>query len=192
MQSAMDRIPTNLQDAIDRIPPEAWPLIDLTAKITVAVALVWIFLALVAWWRRRAYNLTVASTARRNKSAQPDFLHVDKKARDAAIERGAAHEADLTERERLEALAEAESKGLKKTTNLARLAALFMSLFTLACSIMGVVGNVGAMEKSVQNLTAGGKIQYIITAHPIATIIVVLVIAYNVWHYFQHRKWEEA
>ena len=192
MQVATDRIPANVQDAIDRIPPEAWPLIDIVAKVTVVVALVWIFLALVAWWRRRAYNLTIASTAKRNKDAEPDFLHVDKEAREAAIARGAAHEAELTERERLEALAAAERNGLKKTTNLARLAALFMSLFTLACSIMGVVGNVGAMEKSVQNLTAGGKIQYIITAHPIATIIVVLVIGYNVWHYFQHRKWEEA
>lgn len=192
MQSTPDLIPANVQDAIDRIPPEAWPLIDIVAKVTVAVALVWIFLALVAWWRRRAYNLTIASTAKRNKDAQPDFLTVDRKAREAAIERGAAHEAELTERERLEALAEAERKGLNKTTNLARLAALFMSLFTLACSIMGVVANVGAMEKSVQSLTASGKIQYIIAAHPIATVIVVLVIGYNLWHYIQHRKWEDA
>lgn len=192
MQATPDQFPANVQDAINRIPPEAWPLIDMTAKVTVVVALVWIFLSLVAWWRRRAYNLTVASTAKRNKDAQPDFLTVDKKAREAAIERGAAHEAELTERERLEALAAAERSGLRKGTNFARIAALLMSLFTLGCSIMGVVANVGAMEKSVQNLTAGGKIQYIIAAHPIATVIVVFVIAYNVWHYFQHRKWEEA
>ncbi|MBS0479869.1 MAG: hypothetical protein JSR79_11295 [Proteobacteria bacterium] len=190
MQVALDQIPANVQDAIDRIPPEAWPLIDTTARITVVVALVWIFLALVAWWRRRAYNLTVASTAKRNKAAEPDFLHVDKEAREAAVERGKAHETELTERERLEALA--ASSGLSKGSHFARLAALLMSLFTLACSIMGVVGNVGAMEKSVQNLTASGKIQYIVTQHPIATVIIVLVIAYNVWHYFQHRKWEEA
>ena len=43
--------------------------------------LLWLLLSLVAWWRRRAYNLTVASTARRSKKAQPDFLNVDKKAR---------------------------------------------------------------------------------------------------------------
>ncbi len=190
MQSTPDVIPANVQDAIDRIPPEAWPLIDIAAKITVAVALVWIFLALVAWWRRRAYNLTIASTAKRNKNAEPDFLHVDKEAREAAIDRGKAHEAELTERERLEALAAAS--GLSKGSHLARIAALLMSLFTLACSIMGVVGNVGAMEKSVQNLSASGKIQYIVAQHPIATVIVVLVIGYNVWHYFQHRKWEEA
>lgn len=190
MQSAADVIPANVQDAIDRIPPEAWPLIDITAKVTVAIALVWIFLALVAWWRRRAYNLTIASTAKRNKDAQPDFLTVNKKAREEAIARGAAHEAELTERERLEALA--ASSGLKKGSHIARIAALLMSLFTLACSIMGVVGNVGAMEKSVQNLTASGKIQYIIQQHPIATIIIVLVIAYNIYHYVTHRKWEEA
>lgn len=190
MQSTSDVIPANVQDAIDRIPPEAWPLIDITAKITVAIALVWIFLALVAWWRRRAYNLTIASTAKRNKDAQPDFLTVDKKAREAAIERGKAHEEELIERERREALAAVG--GLTKGSHFARIATLLMSLFTLACSIMGVVGNVGAMEASVQKLNASGKIQYIIQQHPIATIIIVLVIAYNVWHYFQHRKWEQA
>lgn len=190
MQVAADVIPANVQDAIDRIPPDAWPLINIAAKITVAVALVWIFLALVAWWRRRAYNLTVASTAKRNKAAQPDFLTVNKEAREAAIDRGKAHEAELTERERLEALA--ASSGLAKGSHFARLATLLMSLFTLACSVMGVVGNVGAMEASVQKLNASGKIQYIIQQHPIATIIIVLVIAYNVWHYFSHRKWEQA
>ena len=137
-----------------------------------------------------AASRPVASTAKRNKRAQPDFLDIDKKAREAAIERGAAHEAELTERERQEAIAEAAR--LSKPTHFARIAALLMSLFTLACSVMGVVGNVGAMEKSVQNLTAGGKVQYIIVHHPIATVIVLFVIAYNVWHYFQHRKWEEA
>jgi hypothetical protein len=190
MQSTSDLIPANVQDAIDRIPPEAWPLIDVAAKITVAVALVWIFLGLIAWWRRRAYNLTIASTAKRNKKAQPDFLTVNKEAREDAIERGKAHEADLTERERLEALA--ATSGLTKGSHFARLATLLMSLFTLACSVMGVVGNVGAMEKSVQNLTASGKIQFIIMQHPIASVIIVLVIGYNVWHYFHHRKWEEA
>ena len=124
MQSSPDLIPANVQDAIDRIPPEAWPLIDIACKVTVAIALVWIFLALVAWWRRRAYNLTIASTAKRNKDAQPDFLTVDKKAREAAIERGAAHEADLTERERQEAIAAAA--GLSKGSHVARMALSYL------------------------------------------------------------------
>ncbi|MEO5938003.1 MAG: hypothetical protein ABIQ43_03225 [Sphingomonas sp.] len=181
-----------MQDAIDRIPPEAWPLIDIAYKVTLAVVALWIFLALVAWWRRRAYNLTIASTARRNKKAEPDFLHVDKEAREAAIERGHEHETELTERERVEAEVAAGRDPVDLSKRIAKMAALLMSVFTLVCSFLGVVGNVGAMEKSVQNLTASGKIQYVITEHPIGTIIVVLVIAYNVWDYFTNRKWEAA
>lgn len=186
------QMPGNLQDAIDRIPPEAWPLIDLAFKITAGIVVVWIALALFGWWRRRAYNLTVASTAKRNKRAQPDFLHVDTKAREAAIARGEAHEDELDEREAREAAIAAGGDPVSAGRRIAQLAALLMSIFTLLCGIMGAVGNVGAMEAQVKNLTASGKIQYLVTQHPIGTAIVLLVIGYNVWHYIQHRKWQEA
>ncbi|WP_375398598.1 hypothetical protein [uncultured Sphingomonas sp.] len=192
MQQALDLVPSNVQDAIDRIPPEAWPLIDITSKITLAVVAIWIVLSLIAWWRRRAYNLTIASTARRNKKAQPDFLKVDHKARDAAIERGHEHEEQIAERERLEALAAARRDPVNVGERIAKFAALLMSIFTLVCSVLGVVGNVGAMEQSVHNLTATGKLHYLFEQHLLSTIVVLLVIGYNVWHYFKKRKWEEA
>lgn len=186
------QMPANVQDAIDRIPPEAWPVIDIAFKVTVGIVIVWIVLSLFGWWRRRAYNLTVASTARRNRKAEPDFLHVDKKAREAAIERGEAHEEMLEEREAREAAIAAGKDPVGMGRRIAQISALLMSIFTLLCGVMGAVANVGAMEASVKNLTAAGKIQYIVTQHPIGTAIAVLVIVYNIYHYISHRRWQEA
>src|SRR5687768_3481576 len=92
-----------MQNVLDRIPPEAWPLVDRLIPITVAVAAIWLALSIFVYWRRRAANLTPVTAPRRNKDAQPDFLNVDHKARREAIERGEAFERELEEREAEEA-----------------------------------------------------------------------------------------
>ena len=183
----------NVQDAIDRIPPEAWPLIDTLFRITTVVALVWLLLALVAWWRRRAYNLTVASTASRSKEAQPDFLNVDAKAREAAIARGEAHEDFLEERERAEALAalEAAKHPLGVSQRLAGFAAFLMSLFTLATMIFGAITNVSRMGEALQSVSSVEKIQKVVTDHWFGTLVALFVIAWHVYKYFGDRKWKE-
>jgi hypothetical protein len=182
------------QDAIDRIPPDAWPMIDIMFKITIGLLIVWIFLALVAWWRRRAYNLTVASTHKRSKKAQPDFLSVDKKAREAAIERGEAHEEELDERDEAEAEAmlEAAGKPIGLAKRLASIATTAMSLFTLLTAISGAALNVGKMDEQVKELTAGGKIEYLLKEHTFGVIVVLLIIAFQIWKFFNEKKWKEA
>lgn len=183
----------NMQDVIDRIPPDAWPLIDTLFRITIVVALVWLLLALVAWWRRRAYNLTVASTASRSEKAQPDFLKVDHKAREAAIERGAAHEDFLEEREREEALAalKAAKDPLSLTERLAGLAAFLMSLFTLATMVFGAVTNVSKMGEALESVGSVEKIQKVVADHWLGTLVAVFVIVWHVYKYFGDRKWKE-
>ncbi|WP_419808619.1 hypothetical protein [Sphingomonas sp.] len=183
----------NVQDVIDSIPPDAWPLIDTLFKITVVVTLVWLFLALVAWWRRHAYNLTIASTASRSRNAQPDFLHVDQKARAAAIERGEAHEDDLDTRERAEAAALAAAKHpVTIGERLASAAAFLMSVFTLLTVLIGAVGQVGSMSATFKQLSSTEKMQKIITDHWIAALMAVLVIAWHVYKFLHERKWKGA
>jgi uncharacterized membrane protein YdbT with pleckstrin-like domain len=182
--------------AIERIPPDAWPMIDLMFKITIGLLLVWIFLALVAWWRRRAYNLTVASTHGRSKQAQPDFLSVDKKAREKAIDRGEAHEEaldarDEAEAEAAEALA-AAGKPIGFAKRLAGFATTAMSIFTLLTAISGTVLNIGKMNDQVAELTASGKLEYLIKEHTFGVIVVLLIIAFQVWKFFNKKKWKEA
>lgn len=200
-QSAQERaaqgvreVQAGMQNVIDQIPPEQWPLINTLFKITIALALVWLVLALIAWWRRSAYNLTVASTADRSKKAQPDFLNVDKEAREEAVERGDDHEDELAERERREALAarNAGKQPLSATQRLASVASLLMSLFTLFTAMTGAVLNVGNMGDYVGKLTTAGKLQYLIQEHAFGVVVVLFVIGYHIWKYFRDRKWKEA
>lgn len=193
-QQGLDVAREAAEGAIERIPPEAWPMIDLMFKITIGLFVVWIFLALVAWWRRRAYNLTVASTHKRSKAAQPDFLSVNKEAREAAIERGEAHEEALAERDEAEAAAAlaAAGKPLGFANRLASIATTAMSIFTLLTAISGAALNVGKMDEQVKELTASGKIEYLLKEHTFGVIVVLLIIAFQVWKFFNKEKWKEA
>lgn len=182
----------NVQDAIDRIPPEAWPLIDTLFRVTIVLALIWLALSLVAWWRRRAYNLTVTSTARRSRKAQPDFLKVDEAARSAAIARGAAHEAFLEEREREEALAalKAAKDPMSLGRRIAGIAAFGMSLFTLATVILGSVSNVSKMGEALEAVSSMEKVRMVVEDHLLGTIVALLVITWHLFRYFSDRKWK--
>ena len=193
-QSTAQAARDGLQQAIDQIPPDAWPFIDLMFRITIALAIIWIVLVLIAWWRRRAYNLTVASTARKSKKAQPDFLSVDKKAREEAIERGERHEKHLEEREREEALAalKAAKEPVTWASRIASAATFLMSLFTLLTGFAGTVLGVGRMEGYLVEAGTDGKIEYLLREHTIGCIVVVLVIAYHIWRYVAEKKWKKA
>ncbi|MXO91961.1 hypothetical protein [Pontixanthobacter aquaemixtae] len=167
-------------------------MIDIAFKITIVLAVVWLLLSLVAWWRRRAYNLTVASTAKRNKKAQPDFLNVDKKARDAAIKRGEAHEEMLEDREREEEIAAMKAaKGpITWAKRISSAASLIMSIFTLGTGISGVVLNVGRMGDYLKEGTSGGRLQYLLQEHTIGVIVALVIIVIHIYFYFSKKKWE--
>lgn len=183
----------DLQDVVDKIPPEAWPLIDSLFRWTLIVVAIWLVISILAWWRRRAYNLTVAATARRSRKAQPDFLKVDEKARDAAIRRGEAHEAVLEDRERDEALAalKASKDPLSFGQRIAGIAAAGMSVFTLLTIILGAVTNVSKMGEALQTLSSVEKVKAIVSQHLAGTIIVLLVIAWHIYKYVADRQWKE-
>lgn len=187
MENVLDRVP----DLVNRIPPDAWPLIDRLFEITVAVAAIWLALSLFVYWRRRAANLTPVTAPGKNKAAQPDFLNVDHEARKAAIERGEAFERQLEAREAEEARS-AERVALGTATTgrrLAKIASLVMSLFTLGAVIVGSIGNVGRMGEYMQQLSAPERIIEVIRSHPIGTAVLVLVIAAAVYQYVHERKW---
>ncbi len=193
-QDGMKIVRQGAERAIEQIPPEAWPVIDLMFRITIALTIIWILLELIAWWRRRAYNLTIASTARRNKEAQPDFLNVDNKAREKAIERGEDYEEKLEERERQEALEalKAAKEPVTIASRIASVATFLMSVFTLITGFSGAIFGVGRIGGYLEDATTAGKFEYLIQEHPIGCIIVAFVIGYHIWRYFAEKKWEKA
>jgi hypothetical protein len=194
VQATVQNVQAKMQNVIEQIPPEQWPLINTLFKITIVLALVWLAVALIAWWRRSAYNLTVAATADRAKQAQPDFLKINKEARAEAIERGEDHEAELAERERREAAAarQAANQPLAATGRLASVATFLMSLFTLLTALSGAALNVGVMGDHVQKLTTAGKLKYLIYEHTLGCAVVAFVIGYHIWKYFHDKKWKGA
>lgn len=195
-QQGIESARTGIQNAIEQIPPEAWPIIDLMMQILVGLFIVWLALALIAWWRRRAYNLTIASTARRNRKAQPDFLSVDQKARRKAMERGEAHAKALDDREAAADDALAALKAAKEpvtiASRVASAATLVMSIFTLLTGITGAVFNVTRMGDYVEQASAADRLLYLVQEHPIGTAVAVFVIGFNAWRYFADEKWKKV
>ncbi|MEL7199717.1 MAG: hypothetical protein AAGL10_15510 [Pseudomonadota bacterium] len=183
-----------LQQAVDRIPPDAWPIIDILFRVTIALAILWVVLSLIGWWRRRAYNLTVASTAGRNKKAQPDFLNVDEKARKEQIKAGERHEDVLEDREKEEALAalKAAKEPVTLASRLASAATFVMSLITLLTGFSGAILGIGRIEGQLAQAGTAGKLEYLITEHTIGCIIVAFVIGYKIWRFVAEKKWKKA
>lgn len=180
--------------AIDRIPPDAWPFIDILFRIVIALAILWVVLAAIGWWRRRAYNLTVASSAGRNKKAQPEFLGVDEKARKEQIKAGERHEDTLAQREKEEALAalKAAKEPVTLASRLASAATFMMSLITLITGFSGAIFGIGRIEGQLRDAGTAGKLQYLIDNHLIGCIIVAFVIGYKFWRFIAEKKWKKA
>lgn len=195
-QQSLDQARAGIDNAIEKIPPEAWPAIDLMMNILIGLFIVWIALALVAWWRRRAYNLTIASTARLNRKAQPDFLNVDQKARTKAMERGEAHAKALDEREAAAEDALAALKAAKEpvtiASRIASTATLLMSIFTLLTGLTGAIFNITRVGDYLEQATMGERLSYLVQEHPIGTVVAVFVIGFNVWRYGAEKKWQKV
>jgi len=183
-----------MNEIVEQIPPEAWPLIDTAFWITAVVTLVWWSIAVFVFLRRKASNLTPVQAARKKKSDTPDFLSVDHKAREEALKRADAFERDLSKKEAAEARAAARADGgaWRLAGTVARVMSLFMSLFTLATMIHSSIWQVSRMGSLMREYNTLERIGAVITAHPIAFAVASLVIAYHIWRFVADRKWRPA
>ncbi len=157
----------------------------------VAFAALWLISTVFIHMRRRASNLTSAQQASVKKDATPDFLKVDQKAREAALERGANYERELAERERAAALAAAgkakkEPMGMLKM--LSGIAAFLFSLFTLLGSVLGTFRT---LDQAGVQLSKFDQVGAVVTQHPIPTIICLFVIGYTLFIWISQKKWTE-
>lgn len=156
----------------------------------VAFAVLWLVSSLFIHLRRRATNLTSAQQAAVKKDAAPDFLNVDEKAREAAMQRGAAYEKELAERERAEAAAgkpaRKEPMGMLKM--ISGIAAFLFSLFTLLGSVLGTFRT---LDQAGVQLSKFDQVGAIVTQYPIPTIICIFVIGYTLFIWVSQRKWAD-
>lgn len=179
-----------MEQTLQQIPPEAWPIIEILFNVTMALAGIWLALTVFVIWRRHASNLTPVNAASKNNKAQPDFLKVDQNARAEAIKRGDLHQQALDRRDAEEARAEARANSVSRReplTFMQRLAGLvtfIMSLFTLLSIVTSSVFTVSNMGNMVGEYTAVDRITAIIMAHPIAFTICALIILARVYTQF--------
>ncbi|MEM6651945.1 MAG: hypothetical protein AAGA72_01790 [Pseudomonadota bacterium] len=183
-----------MPETLNQIPPEAWPLIDLLFNITMVSVVIWLAITVFVWWRRSASNLTPVNAADKNKTAQPDFLKVDQRARSEAIERGESFDKEIERREREEARAAARAHQPRGTVSerLARFVSFFMSLFTLATMIFGAIFQVTRMGDMMREYSTTERILTVIQNHPISFTIAGLVIVFQIYRFFVDRNWQEG
>jgi hypothetical protein len=182
-----------MDETLRSIPAEAWPLIDLLFNITCAVTAVWLASTVFLLWRRHSSNLTTSSAVSPNRKATPDFLSVDRKARQQAIKRGEKFDRELDKQDRedeRDALRKARAKETR-LSRIARLVSLLMALFSLATVVSGTVFQVTYMGQLWEQYSASERLMGIVREYPIGVAVTVLVIAYNIFAFVNDRKWEQ-
>ena len=181
-----------VRNAIEAVPPEAWPFIELLFNFTLAFAVAWRGWTGFVVWRRSASNLTSIRGASANPKAEPDFLSVDKKARREAIEKGEAFEKEMQRRDRDEALSARKAARNKETMlgRIGRLISFGMDLFSIATMISGTLFQVSIMGRYWEQYSATERLTAVIQNHPIGVSVTVAVILYNIVTYVMNRSRE--
>ncbi len=179
-----------MEQTLQQIPPEAWPIIEILFNVTMALAGIWLALTVFVIWRRHASNLTPVNATSKNNKAQPDFLKVDQKARAEAIKRGDQHEQALDRRDAEEARAEARANSASRrepltfAQRLAGIVTFIMSLFTLLSIVTSSIFTVSKMGDVVGEVTAIDRMMAIVAAHPIPVAICLVIIFARVYTQF--------
>ncbi|KCZ99385.1 hypothetical protein HPO_05597 [Hyphomonas polymorpha PS728] len=179
-----------LQETLQQIPPEAWPIIEILFNVTMAAAGIWLALTVFVIWRRHASNLTPVNATSKNNKAQPDFLKVDQKARAEAIKRGDLHERALDRRDAEEARAEVKANSAPRrepltfAQRIAGLVTFVMSVFTLFSIVTTSIFTVSRMGDMVGEMSAVDRMVSIVMAHPIPVAVCVLIIFARVYTQF--------
>jgi hypothetical protein len=170
--------------------PEQLPAwIEMALWGSVALAAVWLLLTIFVYMRRSASNLTPVNAPSAKKSATPDFMKVDEKAREAQIKRGETYEKVLDKREAEEAKASGAVKQATMLQRLAGLATLLVSLFSLASTAIGVMWQVERMGGVLSNVDQLG---FVIQTYPIPVAVCTFVIGYYVVIFFVQKKWKRV
>lgn len=181
-----------VRNAIETVPPEAWPLIQLLFNITIAFTALWLVWTIFVMWRRSASNLTSVRGASANQGAEPEFLSVDKKARREAIAKGETFEKEMQRRDREEAN-DARRAARRQETMLGRvgrLISLGMALFSIATMISGTLFQVTIMGRYWEQYSATERLTSVIQNHPIGVSVTVAVILYNIVTFVMKRSRE--
>lgn len=142
----------------------------------------WLVTGVLGYMHRRAYNLTSAESGT-SKNIKPDFLKVDKKKREAAIQRGEAFEKELESREVAAGKAPGEKLGVWS-----RAGATISAGFTLVAAVVGTLTKVDSLQSGVGQLSSWDKLSNTMSQHKVGTVVAILVIGANILVFVKATK----
>lgn len=148
---------------------------------TIGFAGLWLVTGILGYMHRRSYNLTRAESGG-SKPITPDFLKVDEKKRQAAMDRGAAYDAVL------DARAPNAAPAVSRAGFWSRAAATVTAFFTLAGAVVGTITRVESLEAGAVQLSNWETFLEIVTKHPVGTTIAIIVIGANIFIFVKATK----
>jgi hypothetical protein len=143
----------------------------------------WLVTGVMGYMHRRAYNLTHAESGR-NQKIKPDFLKVNKKAREEAMERGEAYDEKLDVREG----APPPPAPAAFLERLARAGATITALFGLIAAVVGTLTRAGSLQAGIEEIASFDKLMTILRNYPLGAAVAVIVVAANVIAFYTAEK----
>jgi hypothetical protein len=136
--------------------------VDRAVYIFLGLVLIWVVLKVIAYFMRRAYNLTPVGTAK-SKNVKPDFLKVDHAQRDQIIDRG--RQFDKAQEPPVETAARATKWGV-----------VISAVASFAAAVFFALSRVPDYEEMWGRFSTWNKFLAIVLSHPVGFTIAVIMI----------------
>ena len=146
-------------------------ILALAVPAMISAAILWLVLWFWTYQRRRALNLTVAENVRRD-DARPGFLTVDRDARQAKMEGGAAFDAQVAARDAPPEAAPVADR----CRGLAKVVTVLLALVTLLTGVVGALMRVEMYDEAVRRLGVWDNVVAIVTQYPLGFAIAVGIV----------------
>jgi hypothetical protein len=170
-------------DAVWTIPDNYRQIFTIVSWVLVVAGGLWLVTGIMGYLHRRAYNLTYAESSR-SQNIKPDFLKVNKGAREDAIERGDAFDEKLARREGAPP-PPAPSDLFERIT---RAATTITAVFGLIAAIVGTITKAESLQTGLERVGSWQKLTTIVTTYPIGTLLVGIVIVANIAGFYTSEK----
>jgi hypothetical protein len=156
-------------------------VLQVLSWLVIIFGTLWFVTGIIGYMHRRAYNLTSAESG--GSRVTPDFLKVDQKKREAAIERGAAYDKVLDRRE-----AAAAAGTVEKVGTLTRAGATLAASATLVAAVVTALTRVESMQTGVEQLSSWDSLVGLARQYPAGVTVAVLVIGTNIVAFVKATK----
>lgn len=173
-----------MENGVWTIPENYQQIFTIVSWVLGVVGAIWLVTGVMGYLHRRAYNLTHAESGR-SQNIKPDFLKVNKKAHEEAVERGEAFDQKLREREGETPTPPASTDFLER---LARIGTTLTAIFGLIAAVVGTLTKADALQAGFDNITSFQKLATIVKTYPIGALVAVIVVVANIVAFYTGEK----